>query len=568
LTLTPNYNPNPLHPRIKITNKSGASAYNFISKQLDPVGTQDFQLEALNLHLGINDDFGSLSLVIHDHDNALTDLTDIDRPSVISREWGIELYLGKTLATEQRWFYGKIKDVVVERPSTGLQIVTIIAVGWGIILRERLTRLIRNQAKESDGVTLDDNDVSTRIDNLIIDLFQEKDHQVDDNISVLQNIIAEPSTTGNGICSECTDLKLANVNFNLASYAQVISNLVGVTNGVWQVNPDRKLIIQDPETKDSGFLFTNDLSGNDAQTWNSDKIGYILNSPISWQDSSADTYYSFIHGFGHFAPKLVASQETTPDASDNLDTAWHAIPFTVTSDNIFKISIRAIRTGTLTADGSVQIWGDSGGSGPDPGDVRRSILLNAATINGLGTSVPADWFEIPIKPKLEVTPDEQLYIVFPRYGTSTDTYNVNYKSATGTYWDSSDGVTWTSRTGDSSYRVYDARRLISTVENVEVAANIAEPRERAFPIRADLEEQTVRQTLIQAGIILGKQRRIYSPVVISPVTERIPLGTFCRIEDKKTGLDTKANIISIDLMATSADQGVQKIEVGLDQFHY
>jgi len=254
LTLTPNYNPNPLHPRIKITNKSGASAYNFISKQLDPVGTQDFQLEALNLHLGINDDFGSLSLVIHDHDNALTDLTDIDRPSVISREWGIELYLGKTLATEQRWFYGKIKDVVVERPSTGLQIVTIIAVGWGIILRERLTRLIRNQAKESDGVTLDDNDVSTRIDNLIIDLFQEKDHQVDDNISVLQNIIAEPSTTGNGICSECTDLKLANVNFNLASYAQVISNLVGVTNGVWQVNPDRKLIIQDPETKDSGFL--------------------------------------------------------------------------------------------------------------------------------------------------------------------------------------------------------------------------------------------------------------------------------------------------------------------------
>jgi hypothetical protein len=569
LTLTPNYNPNPLHPRIKITNKTGASAYNFVSHQLDPNGTQDFQLQALRLHLGVNDDFGSLTLVIHDHNNSLTDLTDIDRPSVISREWGIQLYLGKTLATEQRWFYGKIKDVVVERPSTGLQIVTITAVGWGIILRERLTRLIRNQAKTSDGVTLDDTDVSTRIDNLILDLFQDLDHQVDNHITQLSNITAQTSTTGNGICEQCTDIKIANVNFNLASYAQVISNLVGITNGTWQVDYDRRLIVQDPETIDSGFLFTNNLTGTDAQTWDYNKIGYVLNSPISWQDSSADTYYSFIHGFGHFSPKLVASLETTPDASDNLDTAWHAIPFTVPSDNIFKISIRAIKTGTLTTDGSVQIWGDTGGSGPDPGDIRRTILLNAATLNALGTTTPADWFEIPIKPKLEgLTPNEQLYIVFPTYGTATDTYNINYKTATGTFWDSADGVTWTSRTGASSYRAYDARRLISTVENVEVAANIAEPRERAFPIRSDLEEQTVRQTLLQAANLLGKQRRIYSPVIISPVTERIPLGTFCRIEDKKTGLDTKANIISIDLMATADEQGVQKIEVGLDQFHY
>ena len=249
-------------------------------------------------------------------------------------------------------------------------------------------------------------------------------------------------------------------------------------------------------------------------------------------------------------------------------TAWHAIPFTVPSDNIFKISIRAIKTGTPASDGSVQIWGDTGGSGPDPADVRRSILLNATTLNKLGTTVPADWFEIPIKPKLEVTPDEQLYIVFPTYGDASNTFNVNYEAGSGTYWDSTDGITWTSRTGKSAYRVYEARRLISTVENTEVVANLAEPRERAFPIRADLEEQTVRQTLLQAGNILGKQRRIYSPVVISPVTERIPLGSFCRIEDKKTGLDTKANIISIDLSATSAEQGVQRIEVGLDQFHY
>ena len=568
MTLTPSYNPNPLHPRIAITNTTGASAYNFVSKQLDASGTQDFKLHALNLHLGVNDDFGSLILVIHDHNNTLTDLTNLSRPSVIEREWAVQLYLGKTLATESRWFYGKIKDVTVERPSTNLQIITIVAVGWGIILRERLTRLVRNQKKDTDGITLDDTDTSTRIDNLILDLFQDIDHQVDNNIQQISTITAQTSTTGNGICEACTDVKIANVNYNLASYAQVISNLVGITNGVWQVDYDRTLIVQDPDTIDSGFLFTNNLSGNDAQTWNSSKLGYILNAPISWSDSSADTYYNFIHGFGHFAPKLNSSDGETPNASDNLDTMYHAIPFTVTSDNIFKIAVKLTRLGTLTTDGKIEIWGDTGGSGPDSGDIRRSILLNAATLNGLGLTSPANFFEISVKPKLEVTPNEQLYIVFARYGTATDTINVDYKSGLGTYWDSPDGLTWTSRTGKSAFRVYEARRLISTLENTVVASKIPTPRERAFPIRADMEEQTVRQTLIQAGNILGKQRRIYSQVTISPVTSRIPLGTYCRLEDAKTGLNTKANIISIDLSAKSDEQGVQTIDVGLDEFHY
>ena len=125
-----------------------------------------------------------------------------------------------------------------------------------------------------------------------------------------------------------------------------------------------------------------------------------------------------------------------------------------------------------------------------------------------------------------------------------------------------------SGSGKSAFRVYEARRLISTLENTEVTARISSPRERAFPIRADMEEQTVRQTLIQAGNILGKQRRIYSQVTISPVTSRIPLGTYCTLEDAKTGLKTKANIISIDLSAKSDEQGVQTIDVGLDEFHY
>ena len=566
MSLTPNYNPNPLHPQVFITNDDGDIVYTFTSKQLQSTPTQDFRLTEFNIELGVGDNFGNAVLLIHDHNNIFTDSTNPNRPSTIGREWGIQIYLGQSLSTKYRAFYGKIKDVVIERPSTNLQMVTLTCVGWGVILRERLSRLVRAQKKTSDGETLDDTDTATRIDNLILDLFQDKDHQVDNNITQLTNITAQTSTTGNGICEDCTSIKLANVNYNLASYAQIISNLVGITNSVWHINQDRALIVQDSSSHDSGLLLTNNLSETKAQNWDSTKIGYILNSPISWSDSSADTWYSFIHGYGHFSPNLVASDGQTPNASFNLDAKWVAIPFTVSSDNIFKIATRSIKTGTPASDGKVEIWGDSGGAGPDPGDIRRSTLLNSTTLQGLGTSTPANWFETPIKPKLEVNPNEQLYIVFPKYGSASHTYNIDYKTAAGTYWDSPDGVTWTSRTGTMAYRAYDARRLISTLENTYVESQQSEPRERAFPIRADMEEQTVRQTLLQAGDLLGRQRRMYSNIIVSPVSSRIELNTFCNVVDGKTGLNTKANIIGVSMSCSAIEQGVQRIELMLDEF--
>ena len=564
--LTPSYDPNALHPRIIITNQTGGQAYTFESEELRATPTQDFKLEALRLHLGTDDDYGFLQLVIHDHDNTLTDLTDSKRPGVIGREWGIQLYLGKTLALEERWFYGKIKDFTVSRPTTGIQTISMTCVGWGIILRERMSRLTRNQAKESDGVTLDDTDDSTKICNLILDLFQDKDHYVDDNMPQLTNITAQTSTTGNGIEEAATSGKIANINYTVASFAQIISNLAGIANTTWHVNADRVLIVQDPESIDSGFLFTNDLASTVSTTWDATKLGYILNAPLEWKDSSADMLVNFVHGFGHFAPALSASDGGTPDAADNLDTEWHAIPITPTADNIAKIAIRTIKTGTLTHESSVEIWGDTGGSGPDPADVRRKIKLNHETLEALGTTTPADWFEIPLKERLDVTPGEQLYIVFPKYGDASNTFSVNYEAASGTYWDSTDGTTFTSRTGKPAYRIYEAKRLTTTVENIDATAVLPETRERIFPIRADLEEQTVRETLIQASTILGKQKRTYGKVIVSPVTSRIPLSTYCTMVDSKTGLDVKCNIVGIDLSANSSTQGVHKIELTLEAY--
>ena len=548
MTLTPNYNPNPLYPKIIVTN--GTTTYTFEAKPIaatpgSPI--QNFKVRALKLHLGLNDDFGTLVFEIHDHSGVFIDTTDYERPSTIGREWTVQLYLGKTYAGLQRWFYGKIKNVDIVRNSTNIQFLTVTAVGWGVILRERMSRMIRNQAKQSDGVTLDDTDTSTKINNLILEVFTKVDHYIDNNISQISNITATSTTDGSGICSDCLqNIKVANVNFTIASFAQIISNLSSIANTNWLVDYDRNLVIHDPRVHDSGFLFTNNLLGDRAQRWSNTKIGYILNSPLTWGDSSADTYYSIVHGYGHFAPKLDVSDGQTPNASYNMDQAWLAIPFTPPSDEIFKIAIRATKTGTPPADGTLQIWGDSA-STPSPSDVRRTILLNKTTITNLGTTTPANWFEIPLKPKLEITKGEKLYLIFNKYGTVSNTFNIDYKTLTGTYFDSTNGTTWTSRTGAPAYRIYSAARLTTTVENTRVRRLLTEPRERMFPIRADLEEQTVRQTMIAVGELMGKQIRRFDKVIISPVTDRIPLNKFCYLEDGKTGLFTRATIENIEI---------------------
>jgi hypothetical protein len=91
----------------------------------------------------------------------------------------------------------------------------------------------------------------------------------------------------------------------------------------------------------------------------------------------------------------------------------------------------------------------------------------------LGTTTPATWLEIPITPRLQVTPGEQLFIVFTRTGDASNTISVNYTAGSGVFWDSTDGVTWTSRVGKSSYRVYEARKLVTTVENVSASEFLA-----------------------------------------------------------------------------------------------
>jgi hypothetical protein len=562
-----NYDTNALTARIEIYDYDGVLQYEYDAIP-GGTGTKDFQLTDLTIKNAGDGEYGHATMIIADHDKALVDTTEKRRRCLIERQWEIRIFLGKTDAKKYQQFWGKILDADIIRAGTNENHVALTCIGWGSILKERLTKIRRNQEKLADGISLDPADTSTRLDNLILALFTDKETQMDEDIPLLTSITA--AVAEDGLCAECLDINLANVNELGNTFAGFIARMAGVANTRWHVDPDRKLIIRDPSSHGSGMLFTNDLGTLTTNQWAEGKIGFIQNAPISWKDSSFETLIPFIHGYGHFAPVKDVVQETAPNASENLDDEWVSFEFTPEQDNIFKIAVRAIKTGTPIGPAEIQIRGDDGAGMPDAKDIRRTIRIGTETLQGLDTSVPADWFEIPVRPRLDITPNEKLHIVFRQFGTGSDTYNVNYTTGSGTYHTSSDGVSWSPVTGDMAYRIYSAKRVTTTVENVSLVKKLIEPREKLFPVRSDLEQDTVREALIQACELLGMERRTYNDIIITPPDDRIPLGAFCRVIDKETGLDVKAHILSYEIEMHSKDPsriGADEITLTLDDIH-
>jgi hypothetical protein len=118
---------------------------------------------------------------------------------------------------------------------------------------------------------------------------------------------------------------------------------------------------------------------------------------------------------------------------------------------------------------------------------------------------------------------------------------------------------------------YDAKRLKTSVENTNLSKILGEQREKLLPIRADLEEATVRQALLIAGETLGRERRVYEDVTCTMPEDRIPLCSYMRMQDVETGLDIKATIVNYSVEMHAGDSqtniGASSIKLTLDDVH-
>ena len=142
------------------------------------------------------------------------------------------------------------------------------------------------------------------------------------------------------------DIKLPDFQKNFETYAQALSELSSAGNAMFGVDADRDLFLRDPGSIDSGFLFTNDLSGETAQNWDSSRIGYLLDYGQSWRDSSYDGAYSVLHGLGSHSVIIDQQNSGSENAVRTSNTSFIGIPFTPEQDNIGKIALRLGKTGT------------------------------------------------------------------------------------------------------------------------------------------------------------------------------------------------------------------------------
>ena len=162
-------------------------------------------------------------------------------------------------------------------------------------------------------------------------------------------------------------------------------------------------------------------------------------------------------------------------------------------------------------------------------------------------------------------------IVINQYGSSSNNFTLDYQTGTGTFYTSSDGDTWSSATGSFSFRDYSQKALHIILENTRAKAKYG-VREKVVNFNAGQEEGSAREALINAGEVLGLERRHYSQVTVSTPTLRIPLGQFCRVVDSKTGLNVKASIISMDIQMSARSGetsiGADQVILGLEEVHY
>ena len=99
--MTPNYDPKPLAPQLKIYDYTGTLQYTYEADAIAASPVKDFDLINLNLKLGQNGDFGNLVFVIDDRNDLFTDLTDRKGADFL-RQWEILMkmtfFLKSTLA--------------------------------------------------------------------------------------------------------------------------------------------------------------------------------------------------------------------------------------------------------------------------------------------------------------------------------------------------------------------------------------------------------------------------------------------------------------------------------------
>ncbi len=481
--------------------------------------------------------------------------------------------MGKSSSDLNRWFNGKILEVKVIRPDTNLQQIQLTCAGWGERLKCRTTKIKRFQDKDdATGLVLDDTDTTARVSEIVKDIIEDTDHYLDDGLGT------ETGITVTGV--QTIDIKLADFQQVGQTWASAISQLATYGNAYWGLDQDRDLYFHTPMTQDGGFLFTNNLAGADAVGWDSKKLGFLNRTPVEWVDTTFGAGISILHGLGANVHTLVVDRNPTPNSTFNFKDNYLAIEFVPNCDNIEKISCSFNKNGTPANAGDMTIFlcgedRDASGKPSLGNNLRAKGTLHSTKLGDIASS-GRSWHEIGFNTVggVPVAPNDKLYLVFKKFGDATDNIVIERDTAgTENFFTSAGGVdgTWSAAATDGFLmRVWTNNTIDITLENTSSVKKYGK-REVVFSFGQNVQEETAREALIAVSDVLGKEKRTYSQVFVTPVTDKIPLGKKCRIQDSTSGLDTEADVVAVDVAMRADDNtnlGARNLVLTLEESHF
>lgn len=558
-----------LAPKITISDYNDNLLYAYESSQVVPVSPrQDFFPETGEGHVGVNDDHGYFSFMFEDVDkNFINNTAKAD--SKIPQQSNVQLYLGRTPALLNRWFNGKVFRTHMIRSETNVLYQFVFCLGWGIRTTERVAQLRRFQDKLVDGVTVDATDGKTSGTELYKSLFRDTDHYI------YRSLPKETEIEAAGF-SEVAQLQInfADIQDVFQTWTHIQSRLAGGMGAYFGIDQDRKTYLRFPNVSDSGFLITNDTQSLLTQNWNQNKLGY-LQEKFGWYESTERSGYNLLHAYGAAKDELDINQAAANAAFD-MSTFWIANPLIPNQEVLQKIALKVRKRGTPQDDILIRIVGATAQASGSPKitDQKKAITITKERLQQLD-SVFSSYLEIPFE-WIKLQPQDLYFVVVPKYGSVANTilFDYNTGAVANSYYDSSNGTSWTTRTGGQVpafvMRTYPTRAVnLSLFASRSYRQNGNKVRERAIPLRDLQSVDSARSMLIGLAPLYTKPRRVYTDLKVTAPDLPPPVAKYVRLIDNFTGLDQNVNLIGYDFTMDAHESdnlGVRELKLNFEAF--
>jgi len=443
----------------------------------------------------------------------------------------IVIWAGKTDATKKKLFRGIVESLIVKEPNKNYFDIEIEGPDWGSdILKSRVVNGQWIQAKQADGVTLDNTDNTVLVKNIVYDLLTKEmayptnEYPVEDQGVVVDLANITPP-----------DLRLSQFNANMEILEDKLLEIDKLVGTLHYIDADKNFIMRQPEISASStpatLLLTDDYSDSVALGWDQTKLGLI--QPATTYKQTLEEHYRRLFGLGGDQINKDQYQETNT-TSTALDANYLAQKFTPIYRHCDSLGVYISKTGSPVVGLTLELVEDNGGN--PTGTILRTVSKQPTSIGS------ANWHYFKIGEDLNTS--KSYWIIIRRVNDASNTYNWFRNGGTShTNAYSADGVSWTVQASSYGFmfRQYTKSPILTVL--ADLAPITSKHYHEAIFRKADITESRVMwQLLRQEAQLLFKRKDILTMPVYAPDT-LLQTGQKVRIRKTASGYQVDDDFI-------------------------